>query len=309
MTSYLSNRQSTADLYAADEMEYDAKELMNKNRNVLWKIFEYYCPHTSQIPQLTSDPQSALYRRSKPLVPVESIPILFKDWDVLPSLVSRVIVTEYLDSLGQINGNSKISFDQFCDLLLLLSMEVAIQQSNRFICFFDDEKEYREMMIHVIKDTHPLDFPATACGLRVLLTVMDRSNGRRKFERSRAATIVPPFVNVEGASAGIFDSFTQGHRPTEGVVDDGEFQIEPLSEKSKACLHENESILVSMALRYSIPPGQAATGAKLSPKRLSYYSLVEDTGMYQSKRQSVLVPFDGLWRLLNDFGACPEVVR
>ena len=313
MTSYLSNRQSAAQLYCVDDLAFDAKKLLNKNRTVLWKIYELYCPHISEIPQLTSDPQSAILRRTKPIVSTDSIPVLFRDWDVTPSLIARSIICEFVDAIVSSNGISKVSFDQFCDIIMQISMEVAIEQSNRYICFFDDEKEYRDMMTYVIKDTQPVEFPATVAGLRIVFTVMDRSHGRRKFSKSRALTVIPPFVCVEGASSGVFESFTAGHRsprtPGDHDTDDMKLDMKSFNEKTIAALRENESILMSMALRYSVAPGSVASGVRLTPGRLSYYSLVDDTAVYQSKKQSVLIPFEALWRLMNDFGVCPVVVR
>lgn len=310
MSSYLSGRHSTAQLYAVDDVEIDAKELLIKNRTVLWKIYEYYCPQNVRIPPLTSDPQSSIIRRASPLVFPGEILVLFKDWGVIPSLLHRSMILDFLEVIGSSSGESNISFDQFCDLLLRLSMEVAIEQSNRFICFFDDEKDYRGMMSHVIKDTHPLDFPATVAGLRILLTVMDRSQGRCKFEKSRVVTIVPPFVGVEGSGLGLFDTFTSTYKSLKSPdVDEEYIEIEPLNEKSTKALRENESILISIALRYSVAPGAMPTKGRASPRRHSYYSLVEDAATFETRRQSVSVPFDALWRLLNDFGVCPDVVR
>jgi hypothetical protein len=121
---------------------------------------------------------------------------------------------------------------------------------------------------------------------------------------------VPPFVGVEGSTLGNFDSFTANHKSPANLGDDDDhIEIEPLNDKSLKAFRENESILMSIALRYSVAPGVAPNKGRRSPRRLSYYSIVDDTAMVESKRQSVLIPFEALWRLLNDFGVCPEIVK
>lgn len=132
----------------------------------------------------------------------------------------------------------------------------------------------------------------------------------------RTSIVVPPFIGVEGASTvsgmGI-ELISKDPLASRNLIFHHEKDINALH-----LIKRNEGILVSIALRYSVPKSPSSPPVATSSYdsfRGSYYSLLDDSkGFEPSQRDeirkaAVNIPFDGLWSLFNDFDISPELIE
>lgn len=288
------------------------KQLLQSNSLILWNIFCFYCVHKADIPS-TSTPLTK--RNNIPLVFPKDIISLCKDWGLMPLMVTqfrlKVLIEEILlkhPSPNKSNPKGMLSFAKFCKLLCHIA--VAACQPKVIIKLGKTQ----------IPEMNPEESQYLGRGLRYLFTVMDRSDGRTKFSARRETVLIPAFVGAEGAA-----TFHHHHSSCEDFAsflhrqDSHRFRCIPMSPEVYKLMKKNESILVALALRYCAPAdiGEAEFKERelfistSPPPRATPFNGSPNSPTSQFKKDKkknlVNISFIGVWKLLNDFGVCPDL--
>lgn len=308
--------------------------LLKANNAILWSIFSHYCPTKALIPPQTMEHSK---RNAVKIVPTDGILSLFKDWGVIPALVTSYKVSSLLNDPSFASGGNKtnlFSFSKFGVVLMHIASFVVHPNGPPP----DSSSPRGSKPKPAVALSTPVDSHVLGWGLRCVLTIMDRSGGRLKFQRLRTAAVIPSFVGVEGSTV----PFTNQSTTAETSLDarrDSYFSIATIREVEMSpdvakLMKKNETTLISMALRYSvvidrpfemedlsltIPEvetlSQNSVASPISPVTSTTPSLKKAETWSSSKtkkdnrKSSVIMPFDSCWALLMDFGVCPDLCR
>ena len=270
------------------------RDLLKANSQILWTIFSFYSKEKANVP---GNSVSSSKRNSMGLVTAAGMINLLRDWSLIPSLCSQYKANKLLKEQFFKDKPSRnlISFSQFLSFV------------NKLASSFYKDNDTRELTDKIRFLDSKFHWSDEVIALKHLLSVMNASDGRNRFSQARNAGLIPSFLGVYGSEEALL-VYLESQTGTLNHIEANNIHVGPTSRKDltpsfrevEMCdavhqlMRKNESTLISLALRYTL--SKSSVTASPGNKK-------------ESRKSSVILPFEAVFNCLHDFDVCPTLCR
>jgi hypothetical protein len=196
------------------------------------------------------------------------------------------------------DGSLEVSFNMFCQMLLHIASALSDSTDRphrRSSQYTAAPTTILSVTTNNIKEIGFQDSSKVGLNLRLLLTVMDRSNGRNKLGNSRSSIAVPPLNGVVGSRDldAVSPKKVSSGRIGSPVKQRRHIVSQPMNAQVLAVVKSNRAQLLLIALHYSRFNPSAHSRVLSEKEKIGY--------VYLSK--------EDVWNITVDFGVCPSYCR